>query len=157
MQDSAADAQYHLLHMRLLPLLARHLAQDVPLTAQTFLLVSLPPERGLLPLMRMAFLMRQSGLHAMVRGAGISANTAVYTGQSLGIQNIVLMFDHRPPSAILGTQLPLLAQAGFKLYALGSHVMDLVDELRDLNVTLCAGEPSAALASLREHLHTAHE
>ncbi|MEW5837292.1 MAG: MerR family transcriptional regulator [Pseudomonadota bacterium] len=150
LQSAVADAQYHALKLRLLPMLAsrvRGLAHAHE--ASGFGLTSLPPERGMFELLRSAHAWQRAGLSVRILGAGLTANTIMQAARVRGLSKVAILFDQKPPTAIFGSQLPLFRDSGVDLIAVGLRVGDFRDELDALGIFSAVCEPTAALDALR--------
>ncbi|MEF3194295.1 MAG: MerR family transcriptional regulator, partial [Halothiobacillaceae bacterium] len=124
--DADADARYFLLQSRLTRQLAqRASACTLPANAPSVLVASLPPERGLFSLWRWVWSLRRAGIHARLLGGGVPAQTLLQALRMAPVQALLLAFDHKPPLAVMGTQLPLLVEARQPVLAFGPHALAL--------------------------------
>ncbi len=133
--SAQVDAEYRLLESRLTLALA-HAARHCAVHAQhpPLLVASLPPERGLFALWHLAWSLRRAGMDARVLGSGVPAQTLLQAMHTQSVHTLVLLLEHKPPTAVLGSQLPLLAAAGHRLIAVGSYAYELNDTLEGLGI-----------------------
>ncbi|MEW6445687.1 MAG: MerR family transcriptional regulator [Pseudomonadota bacterium] len=148
--DAALDAQYRLLQSRLTISLGQRLRHlpAVP-NARRLLVTSLPPERGMFALLHMAWRLRRDGLDSVVMGAGLPVQTVVHMVRGLSIDAVILVVDQKPPAAVLGSQLPVLAEAGVRVLAVGLHAEVLRDSLEPLGILLPATSEGDLLDFIR--------
>lgn len=145
LHDAVIDARYRLMQTRLTRQLAQRAgACVVPADAARVLVASLPPERGLFPLWRLVWSLRRAGIHARLLGSGAPVLTLMQALRTLPAQVLVLAFDHKPPVAVVGAQLPMLMGAGYRVLALGPHAHALRIELEAMGILV---QPSADVSA----------
>lgn len=143
--DARTNAQYHFLQTRLIRLLAqRASAHCPPPLAPRVLVASLPPERGLFFLWRLTWSLRREGIHAHLLGSGVTAQTLLQALRMAPVQSLLLAFEHQPPAAVIGTQLPLLRQARQPVLACGPYALTMRAELEGMGLRL---PPSADMTA----------
>mgnify|MGYP001009174516 FL=1 len=139
LHDASLDAQFHTLQTRLTRLLSQSAsACIVPANAPQVLTASLPPERGLFSLWRWVWRLRRAGVQARLLGSGISVFTLEHALRTLSSHNLLLVFDHTPPAAVMGTQLPLLMTHDRPVYAVGAQMPSLRETLEARGVRVLA-------------------
>lgn len=144
--SAQVDAEYRLLETRLTILLAnaaRHCSVHVQ--HPPMFVASLPPERGLFALWHLVWSLRRAGMDARLLGAGVPAQTLLQTMQVQSAQTLVLLLEHKPPTAVLGSQLPLLAAAGHHVIAVGHYALELSASLEGLGIIHPSSENDAPL------------
>jgi len=157
-QSTVADAHYHLLKLRLLPLLAMRLRSLARPDRQPHLaLASLPPERDLFELWRTAYTLQREGFEVRMLGSGMPANTIIQAARMHGCQRLVLQLERKPPAAVFGTQLALFKDSGLKIVALTPQRDSFFEELAGLGLFAQVLTLHEASSGLRPWLDQEHE
>lgn len=139
LHDTATNIRYHLMQTRLTRLLAQRTSTCAPPDhAPSVLIASLPPERSLFFLWRLTWVLRRAGVQARLLGSGVSAQTLLQSLRMLPVQALLLAFEHKPPMAVMGAQLPLLAKADQPVLAYGPYALALRTELEGLGLRVPA-------------------
>jgi DNA-binding transcriptional MerR regulator len=157
--SAQVDAEYRLLQNRLTIMLA-NAARNIPDHPQQppMLVASLPPERGMFAMWHLVWSLRRAGMDARLFGSGVPAQTLLQAMQTQSVQTLVLLLEHKPPTAVLGSQLPLLAAAGHKIIAVGHYAFELGATLAELGIHHPGSKDDAPLnlitQTLRRENHT---
>ena len=160
--SAQVDAEYRLLQTRLTIMLA-NAARNHAIDAQhpPMLVASLPPERGLFALWHLVWSLRRAGMDACLFGSGVPAQTMLQAMQTQSVQTLVLLLEHKPPTAVLGSQLPLLAAAGHRIIAVGQYALELSTTLAGLGIHHPCSKDDTALdlvaQALRRENHTVEQ
>lgn len=135
LQSAQVDAEYRLLQTRLTIILA-NAARNYPAHAQQtpMLVASLPPERGLFALWHLVWSLRREGMDARLLGSGVAVQTLLQAMRTQSAKTLVLLLERKPPTAVVGSQLPLLAVTGHHIIAVGEYALELSATLAELGI-----------------------
>lgn len=135
LHSAQVDAEYRLLQTHLTTVLANAARNCTSHALHTKLFVaSLPPERGLFALWHEVWTLRRAGMDARLLGAGVPAQTLLHALHLQPSITLVLLLDQKLPAAVLGSQLPLLAEAGQRIVAVGDYAFELSATLAPLGI-----------------------
>lgn len=147
-ESLSAQAQYAILKARLMLMLQQRLRALRPMLpggGPRLLLVSLPPERGGLTNLRLAHALALEHHTVHLPPPGLNAAVILELARGFAPSRIVLILDEPLPAAVRGTQLPLLAQGGWPIVAVGSRTGELAESLERLAIPYAQG-PIPSLA-----------
>lgn len=155
--DAAVDAQYHLLKNRVAAALIRGSGHHRRVgSSRKVLVAALPPERGVFGVKRLTWGLQRAHIPATLLGSGVPANSLLAAARMHASRAMVLLFEHKLPAAICGTQIPLLAEAGCPVIAVGPQAQMARDVLEKHSVRVGPGTHSMdeAIAFIRGALQS---
>lgn len=153
LQSSAVDTQYRLLQTRLTQRLAHNARRlSLAVASTPCLVATLPPERSLFSLWHLVWRLRREDLDARMIGAGVPAPVLLHAMQVQNASSLILLLDHNPAQAVLGSQLHLLSAAGHRILAVGAYVAELSEILSPLGIVFADTDEHIPLGFIRQAL-----